>query len=220
MSRHLEHELEDLKKLIFSLGTQVEENVELALKSFEENLPSLVDQVFKNDSDIDQLEVKVEETCLKILALHQPVAVDLRFIIAVLKMTNDLERMSDLAAGVAKNAIIFNDRKEQNIASISLSPMSSLVTSIVRKSIDSLLQLDSDLAREVTQDDQVIDEMKREIKADIINAINQDPTKTESLVALLMASNRLERIGDHATNIAEDVIYMVEAEIVRHQDLG
>ena len=74
MSRHLEHELEDLKKLIFSLGTQVEENVELALKSFEENLPSLVDQVFKNDSDIDQLEVKVEETCLKILALHQPVA--------------------------------------------------------------------------------------------------------------------------------------------------
>ena len=111
MSRHLEHELEDLKKLIFSLGTQVEENVELALKSFEENLPSLVDQVFKNDSDIDQLEVKVEETCLKILALHQPVAVDLRFIIAVLKMTNDLERISSLASGIAKNSILFNKNK-------------------------------------------------------------------------------------------------------------
>ena len=220
MSAHMKKELEKLKKLIFSLGTQVDENVEMAARAFDEGDTAIVQKVIQNDKNIDQLEVEVEEACLKALALYQPVAIDLRFIVAVLKMTNDLERMSDLAAGVAKNALIYNDRKEQNIASISLSPMSELVTSIVRKSIDSLLQLDSDLAREVTQDDQVIDEMKREMKANILNAINQDSTKTEPLVALLMASNRLERIGDHATNIAEDVIYMVEAEIVRHQDLG
>ena len=219
MSAHMKKELEKLKKLIFSLGTQVDENVEMAARAFDLGDTSMVEKVIQNDKNIDQLEVEVEEACLKALALYQPVAIDLRFIVAVLKMTNDLERMSDLAAGVAKNALIYNDRKEQNIASISLSPMSELVTSIVRKSIDSLLQLDSDLAREVTQEDQVIDEMKREMKANIIKAINQDPAKTEPLVALLMASNRLERIGDHATNIAEDVIYMVEAEIVRHQDL-
>tara|TARA_X000000368_G_scaffold61734_1_gene43601 strand:- start:403 stop:1056 length:654 start_codon:yes stop_codon:yes gene_type:complete len=217
----MKKELEKLKKLIFSLGTQVDENVEMAARAFDLGDISIVEKVIQTDKNIDQLEVEVEEACLKALALYQPVAIDLRFIVAVLKMTNDLERMSDLAAGVAKNAIIYNDRKERkNIASISLSPMSELVTSIVRKSIDSLLQLDSDLAREVTQDDQVIDEMKTEIKANILDAINQDPKQTEPLVALLMASNRLERIGDHATNIAEDVIYMVEAEIVRHQDLG
>ena len=221
MSAHMKKELEKLKKLIFSLGTQVDENVEMAAHAFDLGDISIVEKVIQTDKNIDQLEVEVEEACLKALALYQPVAIDLRFIVAVLKMTNDLERMSDLAAGVAKNAIIYNDRKERkNIASISLSPMSELVTSIVRKSIDSLLQLDSDLAREVTQDDQVIDEMKTEIKANILHAINQDPKQTEPLVALLMASNRLERIGDHATNIAEDVIYMVEAEIVRHQDLG
>ena len=165
----MKKELEKLKKLIFSLGTQVDENVEMAAHAFDLGDISIVEKVIQTDKNIDQLEVEVEEACLKALALYQPVAIDLRFIVAVLKMTNDLERMSDLAAGVAKNAIIYNDRKERkNIASISLSPMSELVTSIVRKSIDSLLQLDSDLAREVTQDDQVIDEMKTEIKANNI----------------------------------------------------
>ena len=137
MSVHMKKELEKLKKLIFSLGTQVDENVEMAARAFDLGDTSIVKKVIQNDKNIDQLEVEVEEACLKALALYQPVAIDLRFIVAVLKMTNDLERMSDLAAGVAKNALIYNDRKEQNIASISLSPMSELVTSIVRKSIDS-----------------------------------------------------------------------------------
>ena len=219
MSRHLEHELEDLKKLIFSLGTQVEENVELALKSFEENLPSLVDQVFKNDSDIDQLEVKVEETCLKILALHQPVAVDLRFIIAVLKMTNDLERISSLASGIAKNSILFNKNKN-NKNPLHLNPMSGMVTKIVHKCIDSLMNMDVEIAREVVQDDQNIDEMKKELKQSILDELQSDSSHAESLVALLTACNRLERIGDHAQNIAEDVIYLIDAEIIRHQDKG
>ena len=219
MSRHLEHELEDLKKLIFSLGTQVEENVELALKSFEENLHSLVDQVFKNDSDIDQLEVKAEETCLKILALHQPVAVDLRFIIAVLKMTNDLERISSLASGIAKNSILFNKNKN-NKNPLHLNPMSGMVTKFVHKCIDSLMNMDVEIAREVVQDDQNIDEMKKELKHNILNELQSDSSHAESLVALLTACNRLERIGDHAQNIAEDVIYLIDAEIIRHQDKG
>ena len=219
MSVHMKKELDKLKKLIFALGTQVDENVELAAQAFDKGDNALVEKVIQSDKNVDQLEVEVEEACLKALALYQPVAIDLRFIVAVLKMTNDLERMSDLAAGVAKNAILYNKRKD-NALSISLNPLSDLVTSIVRKCIDSLLQLDAELAREVTQDDQEIDSMKKDIKTRIQDAISKEPSETESLIALLMASNRLERIGDHATNIAEDVIYMVEAEIVRHQDLG
>lgn len=219
MSVHMKKELDKLKKLIFALGTQVDENVELAAQAFDKGDNALVEKVIQSDKNVDQLEVEVEEACLKALALYQPVAIDLRFIVAVLKMTNDLERMSDLAAGVAKNAILYNKRKDTAL-SISLNPLSDLVTSIVRKCIDSLLQLDAELAREVTQDDQEIDNMKKDIKTKIQDAISKEPSETESLIALLMASNRLERIGDHATNIAEDVIYMVEAEIVRHQDLG
>ena len=219
MSVHMKKELDKLKKLIFALGTQVDENVELAAQAFDKGDNALVEKVIQSDKNVDQLEVEVEEACLKALALYQPVAIDLRFIVAVLKMTNDLERMSDLAAGVAKNAILYNKRKNTAL-SISLNPLSDLVTSIVRKCIDSLLQLDAELAREVTQDDQEIDNMKKDIKTKIQDAISKEPSETESLIALLMASNRLERIGDHATNIAEDVIYMVEAEIVRHQDLG
>ena len=219
MSVHMKKELDKLKKLIFALGTQVDENVELAAQAFDKGDNALVEKVIQSDKNVDQLEVEVEEACLKALALYQPVAIDLRFIVAVLKMTNDLERMSDLAAGVAKNAILYNKRKDTAL-SISLNPLSDLVTSIVRKCIDSLLQLDAELAREVTQDDQEIDSMKKDMKTKIQDAISKEPSETESLIALLMASNRLERIGDHATNIAEDVIYMVEAEIVRHQDLG
>ena len=219
MSVHMKKELDKLKKLIFALGTQVDENVGLAAQAFDKGDNALVEKVIQSDKNVDQLEVEVEEACLKALALYQPVAIDLRFIVAVLKMTNDLERMSDLAAGVAKNAILYNKRKDTAL-SISLNPLSDLVTSIVRKCIDSLLQLDAELAREVTQDDQEIDSMKKDIKTKIQDAISKEPSETESLIALLMASNRLERIGDHATNIAEDVIYMVEAEIVRHQDLG
>ena len=219
MSVHMKKELDKLKKLIFALGTQVDDNVELAAQAFDKGDNALVEKVIQSDKNVDQLEVEVEEACLKALALYQPVAIDLRFIVAVLKMTNDLERMSDLAAGVAKNAILYNKRKNTAL-SISLNPLSDLVTSIVRKCIDSLLQLDAELAREVTHDDQEIDSMKKDIKTKIQDAISKEPSETESLIALLMASNRLERIGDHATNIAEDVIYMVEAEIVRHQDLG
>ena len=187
MSVHMKKELDKLKKLIFALGTQVDENVELAAQAFDKGDNALVEKVIQSDKNVDQLEVEVEEACLKALALYQPVAIDLRFIVAVLKMTNDLERMSDLAAGVAKNAILYNKRKDTAL-SISLNPLSDLVTSIVRKCIDSLLQLDAELAREVTQDDQEIDSMKKDIKTKIQDAISKEPSETESLIALLMLS--------------------------------
>jgi len=216
MAKHLEKELERLKKLIYSLSTRVDENLERAVKSFQENDAELARKVITDDKIIDDIEVEVEEECLKALALYQPVAIDLRFIIAVMKMTSDLERIGDLAADIAKNGIAINQGTKPKIP-LDLHQMTYLVKSIVRKSLDSLMNIDAYMAREVIRDDDEINAMKAEMKEEIVQALQRDPEHAESLITLLAVTHRLERIGDHATNIAEDVIYMVEADIVRHQ---
>lgn len=216
MAKHLEKELERLKKMIYTLSTRVDESLELAVKSFQENDETLAKKVIGDDRNIDDLEVEVEEECLKALALYQPVAIDLRFIIAVMKMTNDLERIGDLAADIAKNGIAIN-RAAQPKVPLDLHQMTYLVKTIVRKSLDSLLNIDPYLAREAIKDDDEINAMKSEMKAEIIEALKREPEHAESLITLLAITHRLERIGDHACNISEDVIYMVEADIVRHQ---
>jgi len=217
MAKHLEKELERLKKLIYTLSARVDENVELAVKSFQENDVELAHKVIADDKVVDDLEIEVEEECLKALALYQPVAIDLRFIIAVMKMNNDLERIGDLAADIAKNGIAINEGPKPKVP-LDLHQMSYLVKAIVRKSLDSLINIDAYLAREVIQDDNEINTLKTEMKQEIIAALKRNPEHAETLMTLLAVTNRLERIGDHATNIAEDVIYMVEADIVRHQD--
>lgn len=217
MAKHLEKELERIKRLIYSLSARVDESVDLAVKSLLESDAGLARRVIDNDRQIDDLEVEVEEECLKALALYQPVAIDLRFIIAVMKMNNDLERIGDLAADIAKNGIAINERPKPKIP-LDLHQMGYLAKAIVRKSLDALVNLDTYLAREVIKDDEAINTMKAEMKAEILVALKGNPENAEVLITLLAASQRLERIGDHATNIAEDVIYMVESDIVRHGD--
>ncbi|MEE9367485.1 MAG: phosphate signaling complex protein PhoU [Pontiella sp.] len=216
MARRLEKELERLKKMIYSLGARVDEALELAVKSILEKDSDLGMRVINDDRLIDEFEVEVEEECLKVLALHQPVAIDLRFIIAVLKLNSDLERIGDLAADISKNGISIARLPKPKVP-IDLHQMSYLVKSIVRKSLDALINIDAYLARDVIRDDDEINAMKTEMKAEILKAIEREPEHAEALITLLVIANRLERIGDHATNIAEDVIYMVEAEIVRHK---
>lgn len=216
MAKHLEKELERLKKLIYSLSARVDENLELAVKSIQDGDIELAQKVIEDDKLIDDLEIEVEEECLKALALYQPVAIDLRFIIAVMKMNNDLERIGDLAADIAKNGIAINQAAKPKIP-LDLHQMSYLVKAIVRKSLDALVNIDPYLAREVITDDDEINAMKAEMKDEIVAALKREPDHADTLMTLLAVTSRLERIGDHATNIAEDVIYMVEAEIVRHQ---
>ena len=217
MAKHLEKELERLKKLIYTLAARVDENLELAVKSFQEADTELARKVIEDDKFIDDLELEVEEECLKALALYQPVAIDLRFIIGVMKMTSDLERIGDLAADISRNGMDINQAPKPKVP-LDLHQMSYLAKTIVRKSIDSLISIDSYMAREVIKDDLEIDAMKAEMKAEIVEAVKREPEHAASLMTLLAITHRLERIGDHASNIAEDVIYMVEAEIVRHQD--
>jgi len=219
MAKHLEKELERLKKMIYALSARVDESLELAVKSIQEKDIDLARKVIANDQAIDELEVEVEEECLKTLALYQPVAIDLRFIIAVMKMNNDLERIGDLAADIAKNGLALDSLSTSRIP-LDLHQMSYLAKTIVRKSLDALVEIDSFLAREVLKDDEEINAMKAEMKAEILAALQKEPEHAESLITLLAITQRLERIGDHACNIAEDVIYMVEAEIIRHQETG
>ena len=180
MAQHLEHELERIKKMICTLGAQVDESLELAIKSIQKKDAELAEKVIKKDQVIDQMEVELEEECLKALALYQPVAIDLRFIVSVMKMTSDLERIGDLAADIAKNGRAINALPQPKIP-LDFHQMSYLTKCIVRKSLDALINLDPYLAREIIKDDEEINALKTEMKTEIIQALQRDPEHAELL---------------------------------------
>ncbi|HQU42363.1 MAG TPA: phosphate signaling complex protein PhoU, partial [Pirellulales bacterium] len=173
--------------------------------------------VLEEDAEIDRMEVDVEEDCLKILALYQPVAVDLRFVVAVLKINNDLERMGDLAKNIAKR-VLYLARVDRVDVPVDFRGMAVRAQDMVKRSLDALVRGDSALAHQVRQDDDELDAMRRTVHEKIRVAIRERPQQTETLMKLYSIAKHLERLGDMATNVAEDVIYMVEGDIVRHQD--
>jgi len=216
VSKHLEREIEGLKKLILGLSATVEDNVHKAVRALTERNSALAEEIVKSDVSIDQTEVAIEEECLKVLALHQPVAGDLRFLIAILKINNDLERMGDLAVNIAERAMFLATREKPDVP-LDLPLMAEKTKAMMKKSLDSLMKQDTALAYEVLATDDEIDAMNREMYQQIQAAIRRRPEQLESFIHLLSCSRHLERIADHATNIAEDVIYMIDGVIVRHR---
>ena len=216
MTIHLERELETLKKRILSLGTMVEERVRMAVKAIERRDEKLAKSVIESDDEIDKIEVDIEEECLKILALHQPVAIDLRFIIAVIKINSALERIGDLAVNIAERAAFLATQKKLDIL-FDFTGMAEKAQSMLKKSLDALVNMDCDLAWEVGASDDEVDAMNREMLFQVQDGIREKLDTLECLIHLLLASRHLERIADLATNIAEDVLYMTQGEIVRHR---
>lgn len=216
MAKHLQNEIEKLKRKILGLSARVEESVHIAVKSFIDRDQTMARKGMEGDSEIDQMEVDVEEECLKLLALYQPVANDLRFIIAVLKINSDLERIGDLAANIATGTMHLACRDNIEVP-FDLHKMTHKVQSMLKKSIDSLVNLDARLAHEVCLADDEIDDLHREMYKIIEEKIPQYPNSLDCLIRFLSTSRQLERIADHVTNIAEDVIYMIEGEIYRHR---
>jgi len=216
MSIHLLKEIEKLKKMILALSAMVEESVQRAVKAIDTRDEKLAQRVIDSDYEIDKKEVDVEEECLKILALHQPVAIDLRLIIAVLKINNDLERVADLAVNIAERAV-FLANQERLPMGFNFAQMAEKAQAMLRKSLDALVNLDAHLAREVCAADDEVDAMNREAYLAVQQGIRRHPERMEALIHMLSVSRHLERIADHATNIAEDVIYMCEGQIVRHR---
>jgi phosphate transport system protein len=215
MSVHLQREIDRVKKSILSLCAIVEDQVQIAVRALLERDTALALSVEERDHDIDQREVEVEEECLKILALHQPVAIDLRFIVAAMKINNDLERIGDLAVNIARKAVSFAEETEMPIT-FDLAGMWNKTQLMLRDSIDALINMDSALAADVCRRDDEVDQIKREIRVGVEEQIRREPEHVRPLMRLLAASRNLERIADCATNIAEDVIYMSEGRIIRH----
>lgn len=216
MTRHIDREIGKLKRKILALSAVVEGSVQRAVQALAGRDDMLANEVIDLDVEIDQAEVDVEEECLKALALYQPVAIDLRFIIAILKINNDLERIGDEAVNITERAL-FLSRQERIHVPFDYALMSEKTQAMLRKSLDSLVNMDSGLAHAVGRDDDEVDELNRQAYLRIQQAIRQNPEKVEALVHLLSISRHLERIADYATNIAEDVIYMIEGEIIRHK---
>jgi len=212
----LERELESLKRELLTLGAQVEQHLHKAVQAIEERDEKLARDVIDGDREIDRREVAVEEEGLKILALHQPVAIDLRFIVAVVKINNDLERVGDLAVNIAERAIALRRTKTPSMTP-QFSEFAGHAQAMLRGCLDALVTLDSDKARAVCAMDAEADALNRQIYDRILGAIREHPDDLEALILLLSGSRQLERIADHCTNIAEDVIYMVEGDIVRHR---
>lgn len=216
MTRHIEHQIAQLKDSILRFGTIVEEAISRSNTALFRQDVDLAQKVMANDGEIDRLEVELEEECLKVLALYQPVAADLRFVVAVLKINNDLERIGDLASNIAKTVSQLTTSGSFNLPE-EISIMAKQAEEMVKNSLDAVVQADPDLARQVRDDDDVVDAGRQAVRTLVMQQIKKNPEKVESLLQINSVSKHLERIADMATNIAEDVIYMVEGEIVRHR---
>ncbi len=216
MSKHLERDLDNLQRDILGMAASVEEAIHKAIRALQKRESGLAEQVIDGDSEIDQDENQVEEECLKILALHQPVAVDLRRITAALKINTDLERMADLAEDIAERALQLSRLPLIPIPE-KLQRMTDLTTAMVRQSLDAFVNLDVRLARLVCRLDDEVDRYNYDIIEDLVQLMQGSPEMVQPGLSLFSATRHLERIADHATNIAEDVIYLVEGEIVRHR---
>lgn len=213
--KHLQRDLDRLKRAILTMGSLVETAANKAITAFLDQETALAEEVIAGDEKIDETEVEVEEECLKVLALHQPFAADLRFIITVLKVNNDLERMGDLAVNIAERAAAMGVQPRPDTP-VDIEELAEKVRRMVRDSLDSLVSQDVPLARRVTKSDQEVDDIHRRMFDVLQSAMMSDPAKVDPAIQMLSVSRNLERIADLATNIAEDVVFLVEGEVIRH----
>ena len=219
MTKHLTRDMESIHREILALSGRVEEAIDKAGRALRERRLDLAEQVVEDDEEIDRREVHLEEECLKILALHQPVAVDLRRIATVLKVNNDLERIADLAVNIAERVQAL-DEFPQFVIPRKLQRMIDLASLMVRNAMDAFVNLDAQQARRICTLDDEVDRYNREIINELHETMEHQPELIRPALHGFSASRHVERIADHATNIAEDVIYLVEGEIARHRHDG
>lgn len=217
MSLFLDRSLSSLRDRLLNLCATVEGRLQDAVRALETRDADLARQVIEGDTGVDLAETKIEEECLQVLALHQPVAVDLRLIVAFLKINNDIERIADLAVHIAERAVDFAVRPPLETP-VSWYSYSAKVQSMLRRSLDAVVQGVPDLAREVMSSDGEVDALHRRMYEWVLATVQREPQEAPALLDALAVSRYLERIADHATNIAEDTVYLFTGEIVRHRD--
>jgi phosphate transport system protein len=217
MTRHFQRQIDRLKEQILVMGGMVEKSVDEALRAIESRNVELAKKVIANDDEIDRMDVEIEEECLHTLALYNPVASDVRYVVAVLTINKDLERIGDLATSLAEEAIFLADDPPIQQAPFDIMDEGRRVRTMLKNCLDALVNRDASLARKVLKADDEVDRIHREMYRGVKEAIRQNPLETGRFIEMLNTSRQLERIADHAVNIAEDVIYVVEGRIVRHR---
>jgi phosphate transport system protein len=215
MQRFFDSELEDLKKQLLLMGALVESQLQDALQSLIMRNSDLAIRIVEHDVSIDKLDVEIDEVCLRLLALHQPAAGDLRFITTSMKISTELERMSDLAVNIAERVIELN-QEPQLKPYIDLPRMAEWASQMVRECLDAFVNRDAELARKVCRDDDFIDGLTEQLFRELLSFMLEDPRTITRSARLTFIGKYYERIADHATNVAELVVYMVEGKIIRH----
>lgn len=217
MAKHLERDLESLEQQLLHTSAIVESMIDKAWRSLKERNQELSDEVIKTDDEVNQLEVRIEEECLKILALHQPVAIDLRRTATILKVNNDLERIADLAVNVAERSRKLSTSNFR-IPEV-LHRMTETAINMLREALNALVKLNPNEALGVCEKDDIVDRAHAEVASELYLIMRDNPDAIAPAIHTLSISRHVERIADHATNIAEDVIYLVRGDIARHRHL-
>jgi len=215
MSAHLQRAISSLMRELIALSARVEESMRRAVQSLQERDIDMARLVEKEDEIIDAQEIDIEEECLKIFALHQPVAIDLRYLVAALKINNDLERIGDLAVNISQH-VAYILANPTVINPIDFQEICAKVQAMVKQSLDALVNLDAEAARQVLAADDDVDRLNWHLHDQVVGEIKKNPDKADVWVEYIHIVRNLERIADHATNIAEDIIYLIKGEIVRH----
>lgn len=216
MNLHFDREIDSIQDRLLKLFASVERMIFDATDALCTRGYERISEIVDRDKNVNEEEVVIEEECLKVLALHQPVATDLRKITTILKINSDLERMADLACNIAERSDGLRDYPFFPIPE-QISELATRSTKMVRKSLDAFVDLNLGLAKEVILDDKAVDQLNREVIAELKGLMMQDPNSVEPSLHCFSASRHLERIADHAENIAEDTIYMISGEIIRHK---
>ena len=217
MTVHLQRDLDSLKKDIVHLGSLVQNSTQSVVEFLGTKSEQQLQEVLEYEDRINELEVDIEEHCLKVLALHQPVAIDLRFIIVIMKVNNDLERMGDQAVNISHRVKSLIDGPELPI-SLPIDEMTNAVQEMVSLSLDALVGQDPTIARKVVEMDDIVDDLNAKTYDIVRETIEANPSLVNSAMSMATISSNLERIGDLCTNIAEEVIFMVEGQVIRHQN--
>jgi len=213
--RHFQEELEQLKTRLLEMGGLAEEQVRLAVKGLVERDRDLIDRVLLSDEPLNALHIEIDSRCFTLLALYQPMAVDLRAIVAAVKINTDLERVGDLAINIAEAARQYSTHLPVKKL-IDIPRMATIAQRMLRDALDAFVRRDTTMAQGVLNEDDALDALKTQIFRELLTYMLQDPATIEPALDLILISRHLERIGDHATNVAEDVIFMVSARDVRH----
>ena len=215
MHRHFDDELKDLKAKLLRMGGMVEDQIQGALRALVERDSGLAREIIENDHQVNALDVEVDEDCLRLLALQQPTARDLRLITTAMKISTELERMSDLAENVCERAIELNEEPQLK-PYIDIPRMANWALQMVREALDAFVMSDPALARKVTADDDFIDDLTQQLFRELLSFMIENPQTITRAIRITFIAKYLERIADHATNVAELVVYMVEGKIIRH----